>query len=131
MTNKRIKIIQIFPVLIIAIVMINTLYNFMVTDYFATIRHQFAVIVFFINILFYRFYFKMAIIYTGVFLFLASFNILAMWPNIISTSYFFKINGIEISTPEFDWRTLLIFLLYIFCNFSYFIDLYVENKSIE
>lgn len=126
---KRKEIFQGLPMIVIAVVIIYTWFNILTTDYFATLKHQFALALFLVNVGLYLINFKYAVYLSGFFLLLASFNLLAIWPNIISSSYFIKIGGKEISTPEIQWNTFFILLLYLFCNATYLIDSNAEKKS--
>lgn len=126
---KKKEMFQSLPMIVITIVIIYTWFNILTTDYFATLKHQIALALFLINIGLYFIKFKYAIFLSGIFLLLASFNLLAIWPDIISSSYFMKIGDKEISTPEIQWNTFFILLLYLFCNATYIIDSYVEMKS--
>lgn len=123
------KTIQIIPVLTLAGVLIYTWFIIMTTDYFATIKHQIGLGAFLVVVAFYFFKFKYGIILTGIFLILASFNAIAIFPVIISSSYFIKIGDVEITTPSIQWKSVLLLVLFFICTGKYLNNLYVEYKN--
>ena len=83
---KRIKFWQLFPFLIIAAIVAYTWYIFSITDHFVRNTHKIAAVLIIINAILYFFYFKVAVILTGIILIAATFNIVALFPDIVTTS---------------------------------------------
>ncbi|MGF7232791.1 hypothetical protein [Arachidicoccus sp.] len=126
--NKK-KFIQILPILILGGILIYTWFIIITTDYFATIKHQIGLGVFLAILAFYFLKFKYGIFFTGIYLLLASFNIIAIFPVIISSSYFVKVGGMEISTPPIQWKAVLLLILFLICTGRYLNNLYVGYKN--
>ncbi|NNV57311.1 hypothetical protein [Limnovirga soli] len=127
MENKR--LIQAIPTLILSGILINTWIIILRTDYFATIKHQIGLSLFLLIVALYFYKFKYGIILTGFFLSLATFNAIAIFPDIISSSYFIKIGNTEISTPSIEWKSFLLLFLFFVCSGGYLISLYSEYKN--
>lgn len=127
MENKR--LIQAIPTLILSGILINTWIIILRTDYFATIKHQIGLALFLLIVALSFYKFKYGIILTGFFLSLATFNAIAIFPDIISSSYFIKIGNTEISTPSIEWKSFLLLILFFVCSGGYLINIYAAYKN--
>ncbi len=126
---KQISILRVTPFLILSIILAYTWYIILTTEYFSTIRHIIALVLFLGNLLLYFFRFRYAVLLTGAILILATFNLLAFFPDIMSTSYFIKIGSVEIATPSIQWKPLLLLVFYCIVNFNFLINLYLDFKE--
>jgi hypothetical protein len=113
------KLLQLSPFLILSILMCNTWGTIAISHHFITPSHLFALGLFIINLIFYFFKFRIAIILTGIFIILSIFNVIALFPDIKSESYFIKIGGKEISTPMIEWSSFFLLVIYIIVNVRY------------
>lgn len=126
--NKN-KLIQVTPTLILAGVLTYTWYIITTTDYVATIKHQIGLVALSAIIVFYFFKFKYGILSTGVYLVLATFNVIAIFPITVSSSYFIKIGGTKISTPPIQWKAVLLLIIFLICVERYLKNLYIEYRN--
>jgi hypothetical protein len=126
---KFTSILKATPFLILIIILGYTWCIIMTTDYFATTKHIIALILALCNLVLYFLRFRYAIFFTGIILILASLNLLAFFPDMVSTSYFIKIGNIEVATPSIQWKLLLIFVFYCIVNFNFLINLYLDYKE--
>jgi hypothetical protein len=122
------KFIHIIPYLIICIILVYTWYTIITSDYYATTKHQIALGIAIINLFIYLLRFKFGVIVSGLLLFFAAFNFIALFPNIVTSSYFIRILGKEIATPSINWKSLVLMILYFVLNTRYLIDLYFDSK---
>lgn len=123
------QLARVSPFLIVGVILVYTWYIILTTEYFATTRHIIALVLWGINGLLYFLRFRYAIILTGVILILATFNLLAFFPEIAYSSYFVTIGGIKISTPNIQWWPLLILIFYCCVNYSFLIGLYTDYQE--
>lgn len=130
--NKK-KLIQITPFFVLTGILIYTWSMIITTDYFATIKHQIGLGLFLAVVVLYLFKFKYGIISTAIFLILASFNAIAIFPVIISSSYFVRIGKVEIATPSIQWKAMLLLILFFIFTGKYLNNLYIKysNKNDE
>ena len=115
--------------MIVGIILIYTWYIILTTEYFATTRHIIALALWAINGLLYFLRFRYAVVLTGIILVLATFNLLAFFPDIVYTSYFVTIGRAKISTPSIQWQPLLILIFYCIVNYSFLIGLYDDYQD--
>lgn len=125
--NKR--IILWAPFIILGLIVLYTWFKILTTEYFATLKHQIALGLFLLNFVLYTFRFKYGVLLTGVILVLATFNQIAIYPDIESTSFFIKIAGAEFATPSIQWKTFFLFILYLFIVISVWRDIF--GKKME
>ncbi|MCC6286427.1 MAG: hypothetical protein IT249_00945 [Chitinophagaceae bacterium] len=125
---KRKKIKLILPYLLTVIVLIYTWSIIVTTDYYATLKHQIALILALINLGAYFFKFDYGVMFTGILLLLATFNLIALFPDIVSSSYFIRIAGKQISTPTIQGRSLLLMIIFLVINSGYLIEVYANYK---
>mgnify|MGYP001544669758 FL=1 len=113
------RIIRIVPFAIVCVIMAFTWVNILTTEYFATLRHQVALVLVSLNLVLFFFNYKYAILFTGLILLLATFNLLAFFPSIESSAYFIRFGSKEVYAPSIQPRSLLLLLLYLGINFKY------------
>ena len=123
------KLIQVIPVIVLAGILIYTWFIIGTTDYFATIKHQIGLGLFLAIVALCFLKFKYGVIFTGLFLVLASFNAISIFPVTISSSYFVKIGGVEIATPSIQWKAVLLLILFFICAGKYLNNLYIEYRN--
>lgn len=128
---NRKKVIPIVPILILAGILSYTWFIIATTNFLATIKHIIGLGLFLAATVLYAFKFKYGIIFTGIFLILASFNVIAIFPAIKSSSYFVKIGEVEIATPFIQWKAVLLLILFFACTWRFLYDLYIKNKRDE
>lgn len=95
------------------------------TDILATWRHYVGLGLFLILIFFYFISFKLTAIGTGLYLLLATINVLSMTAE-ISTSWV-RIGPVE--TPPVQLLSLGLFILFAILNFDPLIDIYLDYKE--
>jgi len=122
-------IVRIIPLLILGIILVYTWYTILTTEYYATVRHILALVLFAGNLILYFFRFRYAVLLTGVILILGTFNLLAFFPDITSTSFFVKIRDVEIATPSIQWKPLLLLIFYCTVNFNFLVNLYLDYRD--
>lgn len=122
------NILRLSPLVVVFGILSYTWYTILTTDCFATTKHYVALMLFMVCINLCFINFNAALILAGIFLFLASFNIIAIFPEIKSSSYFVRIGSQEFATPSIQWATFAIFLCYMIINISYFVNMGNPNK---
>lgn len=128
---KRKKIPFLIPVLIISALLVYTWIIFLVTDYVARVPHYLGLILF-IPVLYCWYIDKSLtkpIIATGIYLLLATANLLAIEPAIKTSSYGIKLGSLEICTPTFNGLSFLLFVVYAILNFSSLVEIYLDYKE--
>lgn len=111
---SRITLIIIsIPFIILLGIISSTWVNILTTDYFATPKHYAALGAGFFNAVLYLYRYKYAVLITGLILILATFNQLALFPSIESTSYSITIRGNELSTPSIQVKSLMLLIVYL------------------
>jgi len=129
--NKT-RILQLLPFVLIGLILCYTWYVIATTEHFATIKHQVALGLFLITLAVYFIKFSYGVVLTGLILILAIFNVIALFPNLVTSSYFITIKGKEITTPAIQWKSLLIFILFLALDFTCLIELFKsKNDSIK
>ncbi|CAN5750222.1 hypothetical protein BH11BAC3_BH11BAC3_33890 [soil metagenome] len=95
------------------------------TEILATWRQYIGLLLFFILVLLFLKNIAAAIISTGIYLLLATFNLLAMTPSLFT--YLIRVGSI--STPRFQLLSLGLFILYFCLNMDSLIDIYLDYKE--
>jgi len=121
----RQKIFLSIPLAIMATFLIYCWTIILSTDILATWRHYVGLGLFLILILFYFISFKLTAIGTGLYLLLATINVLSMTAE-ISTSWV-RIGPVE--TPPVQLLSLGLFILFAILNFDPLIDIYLDYKE--
>ena len=89
-----------------------TWYVFITGGAYPTIKHEVALGVILINLPLYFFRYRIALFFTAAILLLATFNLLAFFPTITTSSF-----GLgPISTPELQWSSLLLLIVFYVVN---------------
>ena len=126
---NRQKLLYIVPFIILLIFVSFTWGKILSTEHYPTLRHSIGLGLVIINLLFYFFRFDFAIFFSGLLILLGVFNLLVFFPNIETTSYFIKIGGKELATPNIQWKMLLLFLLYCILIFPLFKKILRDRKA--
>jgi len=111
--SRQSRLVVYIPFIILLSIVLYTWIRILSTDYSSTLKHQIALGLCLINALLYFRWVKYAIVLTGIILILATFNFLALFLEIESTSYFVKISGHEFSSPRLQGKSVLVLLLYL------------------
>src|SRR5947209_580805 len=122
--NKQ-KILILISIIIITSFIINSWYNFISTEYLPTWRQNLGLIFYLILIILFFINVRKAIIATGIFLLLATFNVLAITTGITT-------NGIIIaskSIPRIQLLSFGLFILYFILNLNELINIYLDYKE--
>ena len=119
------KILILIPLSLIIVILTYCWAVILTTEILATLRHYLGLI-FFIAIIF-LFFKNMAgvIVATGVYLLLATFNILAITPEMAVS--WLRIGPIE--TPPVQLFSIGLFILYFILNLDQLIDIYLDYKE--
>lgn len=125
MTKKKIRYM---PFLIISIIHFYTWIRIVFTDNDATSKHVVALLLICTNLFLYIKKMSYGLLATAIILLLSSLSLIDIYTNTIVSSYFIKIGRIELSTPNVQWRSVLILLLYFILNINYWIDAYADFK---
>lgn len=123
------KLINAIPFLIIVLIMLYTWFEIITTEYLATWQHYLTMILLIINGVLYFVRFRAAVLFTGIVLLLASFNLLTFYTITKTTSIGFNTGGSTIATPGIQWWSLLILIVYVFINFNLLADWYLDLKE--
>ena len=123
--NKQTKLILV-PIIIIALMLLYCWVNILIGETIATWKHYVGLIMFALIVFFsVKNKIVIATLSTGVFLFLATFNLLALTPE-IKTSWI----GIgPITTPPIQLLSLGLFILYVCVNMNSLIDIHLDYKE--
>lgn len=119
------KNLRSIPLVIVAGLLIYCWTIILSTDILATWRHYVGLGLFVVIIFFYLKSFKLTAIATGLYLLLATFNALAMTPE-IGTSWL-RIGPVE--TPPIQLLSLGLFILFFIINFDPLVDMYLDYKE--
>jgi len=122
---KKQTISLIIPLVLSTGLIIQCWIIILTTDILANWRHYTGLGLFLILIVLYFKSYKLTIIGTGIFLILATFNVLSITAQ-ISTSGL-KIGPIQ--TPSIQLLSLGLFILYFILNFDAIIDIYLKYKN--
>lgn len=128
------KIIKEIPILILSSIIVYTWIIIMSTNYYPTIKHKIGLCLFIVISILYFLKFKYGIISTGMFLILASLNIVAIFPKMISTSYFVKIGEFELSIPPLQLKSILLLIIFFICTGNYLKEIYStcrQNRKLK
>ena len=121
------KILLLIPLAITGSIFLYCWAIILTTDFLATWRH-YAVLILFVPLVFMFFKdVRKAILATGIYLLLGTFNGLAITPAIDT----FWIGSHSLHTPPVQLLFLGIFVLYFILNFKSLIDIYLDFKDIK
>jgi len=119
------KILLSIPLAIIAGLLTYCWATILSTDTLAGWRHYVGLALFIVLIVLYFKSYKLALAGTGIYLLLATFNVLSM-KAVISTSWL-RIGSIE--TPPVQGLSLVLLLLFFILNFDALSDMYLDYKE--
>lgn len=122
--SKQKKLVLI-PLLIISVTLIYCWITFLKTEVGTTWRHNLGLILFIPILIFFFINYKITTVAIGIYLILASFNLIAFTPA-IST---FGIRVGSISTPDIQGLSLVYFMGYFTLNMDSLIDIYLDYKE--
>jgi hypothetical protein len=121
----RQKIFLSIPLVIAAGLLLYSWIIILSTDALATWRHYVGLALFLILTFFYFKSYKLAVVGTGIYFLLATFNVLSMTAK-ISTSWL-RIGPVE--TPPVQLLSLGLFILFAILNIDTLIDIYLDYKE--
>jgi hypothetical protein len=123
------KILLLVILIIIGVHLAFTWTNIIFTEYVATWQHYLALIFFFPLIFFFRYEFKKAVLFTGIYLILGTCNLLALTPFITTNSFGIRIGSLELEMPTFQLYSFLLLLLFFILNFNTLVEYYLEYQD--
>ena len=127
--QKR-KLLIAVPIAIVAFLLLRCWSVLIFTDTVATWRHYAGLLLYLpLIFLFFKKYTK-ATIGTGIYLLLATFNILSFMP-VLKTSWITFNFSIPISTPPIQLISLGIFVIYFILNLDSLIEIYLDYKGVK
>jgi hypothetical protein len=112
----KLKLLRILPFAILFVITAYAWLQFLTTIYFPTLRHHVALALIIINFILYFFRYKFAVLFTGLILILATFNIIAFLPVITTTSFSARLNTSEAHAPAIQFTSLLLLIAYLVIN---------------
>lgn len=123
---KRQKLFSLLPFIVLCVVILYTCVEIIATDYAASLRHYLAMAIMFCNGVLYFTKYRLAIIFTGIILILATFDMLAFF-SVVKT-YYWSVNIADksISTPGIQLVPLIVLVVYCLINFNLLIDCYID-----
>ncbi|WP_431209625.1 hypothetical protein ACQ86N_26190 [Puia sp. P3] len=112
------KFVYLVPFLIVAAVCVYTSILFMKGEYLANWKHYVAIALVVVNGVLYCFNRRVAVLTTGLILFAATFDLVELYAetNTVAMRIFGR------STPDIEWKSLLVLLLWGGLNLDYFIE---------
>lgn len=131
-TKKR-KLLFFIPFSILTIALIYSWYTFIFTDNVAVSSHYLGLLFFLpiIYVLYKDKTLKKAIVLTGVYLILATINLLSFLPFITTNSFGIRLGSIDIWTPRLNGFALIFLIIYGVLNFDNLVDIYLDYKEIK
>jgi hypothetical protein len=112
----KLKLLRILPFAILFVITAYAWLQFLTTIYFPTLRHHVALALIIINFILYFFRYKFAVLFTGLILILATFNIIAFLPVINIYRVYARLNTSEVHAPIIQSDSLLMLILYLIIN---------------
>lgn len=122
------KILILVPLLIIAGFFLHGWLIILTTDMLATWRHYLGLSLLIPFALFSK-NITSTIVTTGIYLLLATFNLLAYTPAISTTYFGINIGSIQLTTPPVQLLSLGIFVVYFVLNLDSLINIYLDYKE--
>ena len=122
--NKR-QILFLIPFLLVAAILLYCWTSILAGKFFAMWRHYVGLLLFVVIILLYFKDFTKAVVGLGVFLLLATFNVLAITPAV--TTSWLNIGGL--TTPPVQLMSLGLLCLYAILNLDTLINIHLDYKE--
>lgn len=131
-TKKR-KFLFFIPFSILTITLIYSWYTFIFTGNIAAFP-QYLGLLLFLPVIYFLFKdktLKKAIVLTGLYLILATINLLSFLPFVTATSLGIAIGSIKIWSPSLNVFALLLLIIYCVLNFDTLVDIHLDYKEIR
>lgn len=119
------RIINLVPFLIVVVICIYTMIEFMATEYTATWKHYTAFVLVALNAISYFLYRRPAVLFTGIILLLAVFDVISFFAATTTTSL--RIGNL--TSPEIQLKALLLLFVYLALNMNFFITWHLDIKE--
>ena len=127
--EKKQKISLLIPLGTITGLIIYSWIAFLLTDMTSTWRHYLALGLFAVLVYLYFKNFTKTIIATGLYLLLATLNVLTMTPERITGWSRFSSQYGSIETPHFQVLSLMLLILFLVLNFDTLFNMYLDHKE--
>lgn len=127
MKKQQIRIL--LPLLIIAGFLVYTWSIILMNSISPFVQHYVALLLFIVLVYLFIRHFKLAVIGTGIYLLLGTFNLLTLTPSLVSHSYGFGPDPFKIMTPGIQLLSLGILVLYGILNFDQLTEMYLDYKE--
>lgn len=118
------EIIQLLPFIVLCVMVVICGYTLLQNNFVPSEKHILAYLLVFCNILTYFFNRKLGLIFTGVSLIMASFNLISVTAIHVQHSYFFRIGSMKLSLPYINLISLGVFCLYLIVNHELITEVY-------
>jgi hypothetical protein len=131
--TKKGKILFFIPFSVLTISLIYSWYTFIFTDNVAVFSHYLGLLLFLpvIYFLFKDKTLKKGIVLTGVYLILATINLLSFLPFVSTSSFGIKIGFVDIWPPSLNPFGLLLSIVYGIMNFGTLVEIYLDYKELR
>jgi hypothetical protein len=126
---KKIKWLNLIPFFIIGVVLIATWYIFLTSEIDGNYKHYVALSAFIFNVFLYVFRFKWGVLFTGILLVAASFNLISFFAETRTHSYFMKWGDTEIVLPAIQGYPILLLILFLLLNHRFLKDEFGNPKK--
>lgn len=123
------KILYIIPFVLLSGILAYTWYVLILNNYSLSSKHIIGLALFIVNAVAYLFKLKYGVYLTCIYLVLASFNIVAFFPEISSSSYYIRFRETEISTPSIQWKSVLLLGFFFLCAGRYMQEVYIQERK--
>ena len=131
--TKKEKILFFIPFSILTISLIYSWYTFIFTDNVAVFSHYLGLLLFLpvIYFLFKDKTLKKAIVLTGVYLIIATINLVSFLPFVSTSSFGIKIGSVDIWSPSLNPFGLLLSIIYGIMNFGTLVEIHLDYKELK
>lgn len=114
----KVKIIAMLPFVILCCFVFYCWYELISKGYIPTTKHIIALILTLANVGAYFWNYKKAVIMTGIFLFMATFTLVAINVELVENSFFFKVGSMKIAFPSVNFLSFYLLLFYCLVNYK-------------
>jgi hypothetical protein len=126
---KKKNILLLIPLIVITGFIIYSWSIILITNIVATWRHYSALALFGGLVFLFFKNFKQSVVFTCIYLILATCNLLALTPSIETSSFGIQIGSLQLSTPTFQILPFWILMLFFILNFDALINIYLDYKE--